>query len=134
MKDKSLEKNTFWIYSTNKFVWAGVAICSIFSAFMIYFLCVSNLSENKVLFIFLLPICGKSRLFSPTTADPAGAYSCLYNIEERASPQGKDSLKLMVTIPDFFLVLLTPTSPLSVLSSICLPGRIPSFSNFSFQT
>ena len=53
MKDKSLEKNTFWIYSTNKFVWAGVAICSIFSAFMIYFLCVSNLSENKVLFIFL---------------------------------------------------------------------------------
>lgn len=22
MKDKSLEKNTFWIYSTNKFVWA----------------------------------------------------------------------------------------------------------------
>ena len=58
----------------------------------------------------------------------------LYNIEERASPQGKDSLKLMVTIPDFFLVLLTPTSPLSVLSSIFLPVRIPSFFNFSFQT
>ena len=56
MKDKSLGKNVFWIYPTNKFVWAGVAICSIFSAFMIYFLCVSNLSENKVLFIFLLPI------------------------------------------------------------------------------
>ena len=55
MRDKSLEKKTFWIYSTNKFVWIGVVICSIFSAFMIYFLCVA-LSENKVLLIFLLPI------------------------------------------------------------------------------
>ena len=56
MKDKSLGKNVFWIYSTNKFVWIGGAICSIFSAFMISFLCVANLSENKVLLIFLLPI------------------------------------------------------------------------------
>ena len=31
----------------------------------------------------MLPIYGKSRLFSPTTADPAGAYNRLYNIEER---------------------------------------------------
>lgn len=56
MRDKDSGKKTFWIYPTNKFVWAGVVICSIFSAFMIYFLCVANLSENKVLFIFLLPI------------------------------------------------------------------------------
>ena len=55
MRDKGLGKKTFWIYSTNKFVWIGVVICSILSAFMIYFLCVA-LSENKVLFIFLLPI------------------------------------------------------------------------------
>lgn len=56
MRDKDSGKKTFWIYPTNKFVWAGVVICSIFCAFMIYFLCVANLSENKVLFIFLLPI------------------------------------------------------------------------------
>lgn len=56
MRDKDSGKKTFWIYSTNKFVWAGVVICSIFSAFMIYFLCVANLSENKILLIFLLPI------------------------------------------------------------------------------
>ena len=56
MRDKDSGKKIFWIYPTNKFVWAGVVICSIFCAFMIYFLCVANLSENKVLFIFLLPI------------------------------------------------------------------------------
>ena len=56
MRDKDSGKKTFWIYPTNKFVWAGVVICSIFSAFMIYFLCVANLGENKVLLIFLLPI------------------------------------------------------------------------------
>lgn len=56
MGDKNLEKNVFWIYPTNKFVWIGVAICSIFSAFMIYFLCAADLSENKVLLIFLLPV------------------------------------------------------------------------------
>ena len=56
MRDKDSGKKIFWIYPTNKFVWAGVVICSIFSAFMIYFLCVANLGENKVLLIFLLPI------------------------------------------------------------------------------
>ena len=56
MRDKDSGKKTFWIYPTNKFVWAGVAICCIFSSFMIYFLCVANLSENKVFLIFLLPI------------------------------------------------------------------------------
>ena len=48
MRDKDSGKKIFWIYPTNKFVWAGVVICSIFCAFMIYFLCVANLSENKV--------------------------------------------------------------------------------------
>ena len=44
MRDKDSGKKIFWIYPTNKFVWAGVVICSIFCAFMIYFLCVANLS------------------------------------------------------------------------------------------
>ena len=61
MRDKDSGKKIFWIYPTNKFVWAGVVICSIFCAFMIYFLCVANLSENKVLYfpvahIFVYPV------------------------------------------------------------------------------
>lgn len=91
MKDKSLEKNTFWIYSTNKFVWAGVAICSIFSAFMIYFLCVSNLSENKVLFIFLLPISLSILLIY--WALPSKILLCEDRIEER-SLFGKRSIRV----------------------------------------
>ena len=51
MRDKDSGKKIFWIYPTNKFVWAGVVICSIFCAFMIYFLCVANLSENKGFFV-----------------------------------------------------------------------------------
>ena len=43
MRDKDSGKKIFWIYPTNKFVWAGVVICSIFCAFMIYFLCVANI-------------------------------------------------------------------------------------------
>lgn len=48
MRNKNSGKKTFWIYPTNKFVWAGVVICSIFSAFMIYFLCVANLGEPQI--------------------------------------------------------------------------------------
>ena len=91
MKDKSLEKNTFWIYSTNKFVWAGVVICSIFCAFMIYFLCVSNLSENKVLFIFLLPISLSILLIY--WALPSKILLCEDRIEER-SLFGKRSIRV----------------------------------------
>lgn len=91
MKDKSLEKNTFWIYSTNKFVWAGVAICSIFSAFMIYFLCVADLSENKVLLIFLLPISLSILLIY--WALPSKILLCEDRIEER-SLFGKRSIRV----------------------------------------
>ena len=58
MRDKDSGKKIFWIYPTNKFVWAGVVICSIFCAFMIYFLCVANLSALyfPVAHIFVYPV------------------------------------------------------------------------------
>ena len=91
MKDKSLGKNVFWIYSTNKFVWAGVVICSIFSAFMIYFLCVANLSENKILLIFLLPIFLSILLIC--WALPSKSLICEDRIEAR-SLVGKKSIRV----------------------------------------
>ena len=82
MRNKNSGKKTFWIYPTNKFVWAGVVICSIFSAFMIYFLCVANLGENKVLLIFLLPISLSILLIC--WALPSKILLCEDRIEERS--------------------------------------------------
>lgn len=120
MKDKSLEKNTFWIYSTNKFVWAGVAICSIFSAFMIYFLCVSNLSENKVLFIFLLPISLSILLIY--WALPSKILLCEDRIEER-SLFGKRSIRWMRLIRGELCKCINPTVVKRVFILTYLPSH-----------
>lgn len=120
MKDKSLEKNTFWIYSTNKFVWAGVAICSIFSAFMIYFLCVSNLSENKVLFIFLLPISLSILLIY--WALPSKILLCEDRIEER-SLLGKEASGWMRLIRGELCKCINPTVVKRVFILTYLPSH-----------
>lgn len=120
MKDKSFGKNTFWIYSTNKFVWVGVVICSIFSAFMIYLLCVANLSENKVLFIFLLPISLSILLIY--WALPSKILLCEDRIEER-SLFGKEASGWMRLIRGELCKCISPTVVKRVFILTYLPSH-----------